>query len=222
MRGTFLYNDGPVTTLNDANLLFRRRTTSTRSPTTPTAPPPPTPLLNDVPVAPSNVGTASIPDYSALRKQAVAAGAIAGGAGGQSYVGQADDPFFLDLRVFDLLYGTDLKEAGFDTLKNFNVNTIALQVPKATLAGGGNAANNPVVGIWSTTSRSTTRTLAATNAAGAQSHLQRRARPGLPPRQPARQRGRRPGAAQGPLQPVHPGQGRRSSSARSPTLSCRT
>ncbi len=40
----------------------------------------------------------------------MASGAIAGG--GQSYVGQADDPFFLDLRVFDLLYGTNLKEAG--------------------------------------------------------------------------------------------------------------
>ena len=46
-----------------------------------------------------------------------------------SWVGQSDDPFFLDLRVFDLLYGADLSEAGDDTLSGFNVNTFALQVP---------------------------------------------------------------------------------------------
>ena len=165
--GTFLYNDGPVTSLTDSNLLFRQtynldvlnydgngnvnRTT---------------PYLANVPVAPSNVGKASIPSYAALRQEAVTAGQIPGGS--QSYVGQADDSFFLDLRVFDLLYGTNFKEAGFDTLKNFNVNTIALQVPKSELAGAGDPAKNPVVGIWSTTSRYTTRTLAATNAGGAQ------------------------------------------------------
>ena len=31
------------------------------------------------------------------------------------FAGQADDPFFLDLRVFDLLYGGNLSEAGHDT-----------------------------------------------------------------------------------------------------------
>ena len=52
-----------------------------------------------------------------------------------SWVGQSDDPFFLDLRVFDLLYGADLSEAGDDTLAGFNVNTLALQVPTATSRG---------------------------------------------------------------------------------------
>ncbi|MEJ7743845.1 MAG: DUF4331 family protein [Nocardioidaceae bacterium] len=33
-----------------------------------------------------------------------------------SFAGQADDPFFLDLRIFDLLYGGDLSETGDDTL----------------------------------------------------------------------------------------------------------
>jgi hypothetical protein len=55
--------------------------------------------------------------------------------------------------VFDLLYGANLKETGQDTLKGYNVNTIALQVPKSELALGGNAGRNPVIGIWSTTSR---------------------------------------------------------------------
>ena len=64
-------------------------------------------------------------------------------------MGQSDDPFFLDLRVFDLLYGADLSEAGDDTLAGFNVNTIALQVPKGQLRG----PNDPVIGVWSTASR---------------------------------------------------------------------
>ena len=32
------------------------------------------------------------------------------------FAGQTDDPFFLDLRVFDLLYGANLSEAGVDSL----------------------------------------------------------------------------------------------------------
>ena len=50
-------------------------------------------------------------------------------SGSTTFAGQADDPFFLDLRVFDLLYGGDLSEVGNDTLKGYNVNSIALQVP---------------------------------------------------------------------------------------------
>ena len=37
--------------------------------------------------------------------------------------------------MFDLLYGGDLSEVGDDTLEGFNVNTIALQVPKSQLHG---------------------------------------------------------------------------------------
>ena len=66
-----------------------------------------------------------------------------------SWVGQSDDPFFLDLRVFDLLYGGDLSEAGDDTLDGFNVNTFALQVPKGQLRG----PDDGVIGVWSTASR---------------------------------------------------------------------
>jgi hypothetical protein len=163
--GTFLYNDGPVTSFNDPTLLFKQ-TYKLEKITYPGGVASPTTLLPAGQVAPSNVGSASIPDYSALRKQAVASGALSGG--GQSYVGQVADPFFLDLRVFDLLYGGNLKEVGFNTLKNFNVNSIALQVPKSELAAMGNPGANPNIGVWSTTSRYATRTLAATDAAGAQ------------------------------------------------------
>jgi hypothetical protein len=70
-----------------------------------------------------------------------------------TWVGQADDPFFLDLRVFDLLYGADLSEVGDDTLAGFNVSAFALQVPKTALAARGDAEANPIIGIWTTASR---------------------------------------------------------------------
>jgi hypothetical protein len=69
------------------------------------------------------------------------------------YAGQADDPFFLDLRVFDLLYGLDLSEVGDDTLAGFNVQTLALQINKRALAKNRNQDANPIIGVWSTTSR---------------------------------------------------------------------
>src|SRR5262249_20641771 len=73
--------------------------------------------------------------------------------GGKTFAGQADDPFFLDLRVFDLLYGANLTEVGQDTVRGYNVNTIALQVPKSELALRGDPNRNPVIAIWRTTSR---------------------------------------------------------------------
>ncbi|MFS4096264.1 DUF4331 domain-containing protein [Streptomyces sp. AF1A] len=143
---TFLYNTGPVTSLDDPDLnvtqtydidLIRLKNQHVVSDTK---------LADDVPAAPSDVGKASMPDYGKLRAQAVYK--TAGGA--TTFAGQADDPFFADLRVFDLLYGGNLSEVGRDTLKGYNVNTIALQVPNSLIR---ESAEQPVVGIWSTTQR---------------------------------------------------------------------
>jgi len=141
---TFLYNNGPVTSLDDENLLVTQtytleKITGNKVET----------LLEGAPVAPSHVGDASMPDYAALRAEAVTG--VEGG--GLSFAGQADDSFFLDLRVFDLLYGGDLSEVGADTLSGYNVNSVALQVPSAELTEG----DDPVVGVWSTTERPTMR-----------------------------------------------------------------
>ncbi len=145
----FLYNDGPVTSLTDPNLLFfqtydlkkidrsgRRRQVTT--------------LANNEIAAPSDVGRASMPSYEDLRNEAT----VPTSDGGRTYAGQADDPFFIDLRVFDLLYGGDFSEVGDDTVRGFNTNTLALQVPKTEVTRGGNVtANNSVIGVWSTASR---------------------------------------------------------------------
>jgi hypothetical protein len=171
VKGSFLYNDGPVTSLTDPNLLFRQTydlqvVTNASAATAST-----TTLLSDVPVPPDNVGTASIPDYIPLRDAAVQAGKITSGpySGAAAFAGQRDDSFFLDIRVFDLLYGGNFSEAGFNSLQEKNVNSIAIQVPKTLLAGGGSVADNPVIGVWSTADRLKTRVLADTGAAPATS-----------------------------------------------------
>ncbi len=142
-KGQFLYNTGVVNSVKDSTLNFYQTyTLQKRTPATGWVM-----LLKDAVAAPSDTGVASMPHYADLRKEAVKALP----SGGQTFAGQSDDPFFLDLRIFDLLYGGNLSEAGHDTLSGYNVNTLAVQVPKADLAYKGDATRNPVIGIWSTT-----------------------------------------------------------------------
>jgi Domain of unknown function (DUF4331) len=165
---TFLYNAGPVESLTDSDLNFFQTYDVTKL----------TPkkkgkkgkkgkgkkkgfrkqlLVDDAVVAPSHVGGASMPDYeNDLFVPAVTP--VSGG--GQAFAGQSDDPFFLDLRIFDLLYGgPGFPEAGDETLDGFNVHTTALQLPKGALALNGDPATNPVIGVWATASRRSTRIL---------------------------------------------------------------
>jgi hypothetical protein len=154
---TFLYNTGQVTGLNDPDLNFRQRYTLTKTENGHTKT-----LVRGAPVAPSNVGAASMPDYPSLSNAAITK---YGQGHRKTFAGQADDSFFLDLRVFDLLYGGDFSEAGNDTLSGYNVNTIALQVPKSDLLR--DSSDDPTVGIWSTTERRSTK---VTSPAGTQSY----------------------------------------------------
>jgi hypothetical protein len=151
---TFLYNDGPVTSLDDENLLYRQFYTvdlSTDGGQTYGEP------IAEGQAAPSFTGRASMgtaEDYvDNLRTPATTR--VTGG--GKTLVTQTEDPFFLDLRVFDLLYGGDLSERNQDHLSGYNVNSIVLEVPKYQVAVDRNAAKNPVIGVWSTTTRPTLR-----------------------------------------------------------------
>src|SRR5262245_40529085 len=144
-NSTFLYNNGPVTSITSKNLLYRQVYTLQSS----FNKKPFVTRIRNAPVAPSRVGPASMPDYQKLRDEAV----ITFPGGWKGFAGQADDPFFLDLRVFDLLYGGNLSEVGQDTLAGYNVNTIALQVPFTDVALNSDPGRNPVIGIWTTTER---------------------------------------------------------------------
>ncbi|MEU9345670.1 DUF4331 domain-containing protein [Streptomyces sp. NPDC048278] len=145
-KKTFLYNTGVVDSLNDPDLnvtqsydldLIKLKNGRQQYKTR---------IADNVPAAPSDVGKASMPDYAKLRSQAI----YKTTNGGATFAGQADDPFFADLRVFDLLYGGNLSEVGNDTLKGYNVNTIALQVPNSLIR---QSASRPTVGIYATTQR---------------------------------------------------------------------
>ena len=145
---SFLYNNGAVDSLNDPNLLIYQTYDlwrinvggNTKK------------VLDDAPVVPSHVGDGSMPTYNA---DLFDVGVTSYGYqnGNKSWVGQSDDPFFLDLRVFDLIYGGDFSEVGDDTLAGFNVNTMALQVPHGKVRGD----EDGIIGIWNTASRRGTR-----------------------------------------------------------------
>jgi hypothetical protein len=146
---TFLYNTDPVTSLKDPDLNFYQTYTLREIHPGRTSR-----IVRTGIVAPSDVGAASMPDYPALAREAV--DKFEGGTS-KTFAGQADDPFFLDLRVFDLIYGGNLSEVGDDTLHGFNLNVLALQVPRAELALRGQVKRHHNIGVWTTASRRTVR-----------------------------------------------------------------
>jgi Domain of unknown function (DUF4331) len=121
-------------------------------------------IANNVPVAPDNVGPKTIPNYAA-----VSAGATQNlPGGGKTFVGPADDAFYIDLgAVFDGInidkpgrpaVGLGNQGGGNDDVSGFNVHSFVLQVPEGAVTKDGrsvSAANskNAVVGVWSTTER---------------------------------------------------------------------
>ncbi|HYO77200.1 MAG TPA: DUF4331 domain-containing protein [Thermoanaerobaculia bacterium] len=163
---TFLYNVGPVTTLDDADLNVRQfytvnRITGQRRGGNSTT------MGAQFQVAPYNIGPKSTPDYASLANAAI--GNLTGG--GRVFAGPRDDPFFVDIgAIVDLLTLRPLQQLhkvppvaqsanGVDGLRGFNVHTIAIQVPITQLVNGGNAPSGPtspnaVIGVWATASRS--------------------------------------------------------------------
>lgn len=114
---------------------------------------------------PNNVGPKSTPNYdSALVPAAIHR--LAGGA--KVFVGQRDDPFFVDLgATFDLInidapgrpgIGLGDQGGGDDGLTGYNVHSIALQIPKTALTRKGGAptnaaSTNSVIGVWTSVER---------------------------------------------------------------------
>jgi hypothetical protein len=125
---------------------------------------------SDLPVAPSNIGPKTMPNYEALANQAIRP--LRGG--GKVFAGQRDDPFFLPLdRIFDTVNlegaGTGNMGGGIDTLAGYGVQSVVLQVPEAQVTRNGKSvaaasADNAVVGVWASTER---RRLQVTNDASA-------------------------------------------------------
>jgi hypothetical protein len=157
---TFLYNLGPIASLDDAKWVRRQTYTVSRTTAKGT-----TVLGSHLACPPVNIGPRSTPDYTTLAAAAVHD--LPGGYG-KVFAGQRRDPFFVDLgSIFDLgalrpfqslhLLAPKKDEAGRDSLAQSNVHSIALQVPITDLTGGwaGTDVTDPkaVIGVWTTASR---------------------------------------------------------------------
>ncbi len=158
---SFLYNTGAVNNLSDASLNVKQTYTLTKIENGST-----TVIGSNIPVAPSNIGPKSTPNYANLQAQAIKT--VDGGV--TTFAGQSDDPFFAELGgLFDLLTIRKLpgnKGGGIDGLKGYNVNSLALQVPISSLTSTKVRPTNltdagAIIGVWTTSSRPSTRVLSA-------------------------------------------------------------
>jgi len=166
---TFLYNTGQVTSIDDPDLNVRQffAVTEVRGPrrTGPRAV-----IGQNMHVLPVHVGQISMPNY---------VGDLGSGVhqlsadGIRAFAGPRDDPFFVDLgATFDLLQLRTLNGktgAAVDGLGNYNVHTIALEIPISRLTRTGTSPSgasdpNASIGVWSTASRPATTTRTPGNA----------------------------------------------------------
>ncbi|HZP90162.1 MAG TPA: DUF4331 domain-containing protein [Actinomycetota bacterium] len=157
---TFLYNTGPIASLDSESWNRRQFFTVTRVGKHGAS----TVLARDLACPPCNIGPRSTPGYEALARDAVHT--LRGG--GKVFAGQRDEGFYVDLgAVFDL---GDLRPfqnlhliptaaaPGVNATRGLNVHTIALQVPKRALTNDGSEPTDPsspgsVIGVWATASR---------------------------------------------------------------------
>src|SRR5690348_1245683 len=159
---TFLYNTGPITSLDSPNWNRRQfydvtkfngsfgRASSA--------------IGTHLASPPCNIGPRSTPNYAALAQAAVQPLPT----GETVFAGQRNDGFFVDLgAVFDL---ADLRPfqnlhlipspaaPGVDDVKGYNVHSIAIQIPKSHLTRDGSTPSDPadaraVIGVYASASR---------------------------------------------------------------------
>src|SRR5579863_7288566 len=168
--GTFLYNTGPIQSLTDPNWNRRQTYTVTRVDNSGGSSRS-TVLGTGLACPPCNIGPLSTPNYGALATSAVhnLPNDVT------VFAGQRAEGFYVDLgAIFDLgilrpfeqdhatfgLQNTGLGQmaAGINSLKNANVHSIAIQVPKSELGpnwrGRRNASStNSVIGVWTSAYR---------------------------------------------------------------------
>ena len=174
--GTFLYNVGPITSLDSANWNRRQFYSVTRidwsdhrckgsrrhhhhcncGQQT---------LASNLPSPPCNIGPRSTPNYDALASAAIQTLPD----GSKVFVGQRAEGFYVDLgSIFDLAALRPIQSAhlipipgsaaAVNATKDLNVHTIALQIPKTLLTNDGSTPSDPtaplaVIGVWTTASR---------------------------------------------------------------------
>lgn len=175
---TFLYNTGPVTSLDSPNLNIKQFysvtvlrgngtnvTSSTVAPATPAAG---SPAGFPFAVPPVNVGPRSTPNYeNNLGSPAVTAVNTTFGTA-VVFAGQREEGFFIDVAsIFDLLglrpfnaaHAVPLANApGVDATAGLNISTIAIQVPISAVTANGQVPTsatdpNAVIAVYSASLR---------------------------------------------------------------------
>ncbi len=160
---TFLYNTGPINSLDDPNWNNRQFYDVTKVISS-TIRPYPTLIADSLASPPCNIGPRSTPNYASLAQAAVHTLPT----GETVFAGQRNDGFFVDLgAIFDL---GDLRPfqnlhlipsaaaASVDPLATLNVHTIAMQIPIKNLTKDGTdptdaTSSKSVLGIWGAASR---------------------------------------------------------------------
>jgi hypothetical protein len=157
---SFLYQSGPIESLDSPNLNVRQTYTLSEGRGGVL-----TEIASGLMTPPVNIGPKSTPDYEALANEAI----FEVGDGMKVFAGQRDDPFWVDLGgIGDLLTIRELPGnagGGVDDLAGLNVQALVLQVPIAQLTHDGAAvenaeAGNAVIGVWTTALRHSTRVYA--------------------------------------------------------------
>jgi len=160
---TFLYNVNQITSLADPD--WNRQQFITVTETTEAGGS--TVLVANKSTAPVNIGEKSTPNYESLVDAAIYTFSTPQGTM-KIFGGQTDDPFWVDLQVFDLLTlrgqappvgyttGTNIP---VDSVSAYNVHSFVVEAPIARLKAG----SDPVLGVWSGTRRSTTRVIQPLN-----------------------------------------------------------
>ena len=157
---TFLYNTGPIDSLDDAD--WNRR--QTYSVTKLLAGQSPKVLASRLPCPPCNIGPRSSPNYVDLANMAIRTLPT----GEKVFAGQRAEGFYVDLgSIFDLgalrpfqnLHLLPLPPApGVNATTQLNVHTIALQVPITDLTKNGRRPTDPAdpkatIGVYTSASR---------------------------------------------------------------------
>ena len=169
---SFLYNGGPIDSLDSPNLNVRQTYTLSEGRGGVL-----TEVASGLMTPPVNIGPKSTPDYEALASAAIAEV----GDGIKVFAGQRDDPFWVDLGgIGDLLTIRQLPGnagGGVDDLAGLNVQALVVQVPVAQLTRDGAVpdsaeAANAVIGVWTTALRPQTRVLGPATTDSSGPHIQ--------------------------------------------------
>jgi hypothetical protein len=157
--GTFLYNTGPIGSLDSASWNRPQTYTVTRVDAHTRAS---QVIVADGKVPPVNIGPRSTP---AATYDALAQSAVETVGGSKFFAGQRDDPFFVDLgsifdlgglRPFNSFHLIALGAGpGVDGVGGFNTHSIVMQVPIAEIGH----APSKVLGIYASASRRSVRIL---------------------------------------------------------------